>query len=210
MTEWEARGPSRPDGANDEKALPGGLFAVACPACGKSLAARVRDAGRGVRCPCCNAGLLLPAAPHASLAAAADRRPAVPRVPAVPGKADVPAVHAPPQPAVPAADDAPRSAAVEQSASPAATDGGPVPTFDAAVPTFDIPSELLAGMRSATAVVSDATVAVGDGAEQEQAAVRDRRARERRRARRSLFMLVVGSAILLGIVFAFTGFGGRR
>jgi hypothetical protein len=52
--------------------------------------------------------------------------------------------------------------------------------------------------------------AVGDGAEQQAAQARDRRARERRRALRSLFMLVIGSAILLGIVFFFTGVGGRR
>lgn len=208
MTARSPRGPHRPGAAAHGESFPGGLFAVACPGCGKSLAARVRDAGRGVRCPCCGAGLLLPAEPHAAPAEAAEQRPAVPRVPTVPGKADVPVVHAPP--AVPPADEEPRAIAVEQSAASAATDGVSVPTFDAALPTFEIPAELLAGMRAATAVVSDATVAVGDGVEQEQATVRDRRARERRRARRSLFMLVVGSAILLGIVFAFTGFGGRR
>ena len=34
MTERSPRGPRRPGGEHDERDFPGGLFAVACPACG--------------------------------------------------------------------------------------------------------------------------------------------------------------------------------
>ena len=47
----------------DARETAGDLFAVACPACGKSLAAAVRDAGRVAKCPCCRARLLLPPLP---------------------------------------------------------------------------------------------------------------------------------------------------
>lgn len=164
-------------GMLDAGDFPGGLFAVACPACGKSLAARGRDAGRGAKCPCCGAGLLLPASP--SVAVNAARRPATDALPATPGVPTVPA-----------------AAPLQAPLAPA--------------PTFEISSDLLAGATNVPPEVHESAIAIGGGAEQVAAEVRERRARERRRARRSLFMLVIGSAILLGIVFAFTGFGGRR
>jgi hypothetical protein len=214
MTERSPRGPRRPGGEHDERDFPGGLFAVACPACGKSLAARARDAGRGAKCPCCDAGLLLPAAPHAAATEVgpAEARPAEQRIPTVPAVSTVPPADAPPaqQPASAAAHETARPVVVEPPAAPAPADGMPWPAVDAALPTFEIPPDPFGGTAHVAVAAADAVRAVGDGAEQEQAAVRDRRARERRRARRSLFMLVVGSAILLGIVFAFTGFGGRR
>ena len=205
MTERSPRGPRRLGGGHDEGAFPGGLFAVACPACGTSLAARVRDAGRGAKCPCCNAGLLLPVAPHAAATEAGKSaaRPAEPRIPTVPPAGSVPPADAPPaqQPVSAAAHEEWRSVAVEPPAAPAPADG---------VPTFEIPPDLLVGAARVAAAIADAAGAVGDGAERQAALARDRRARERRRARRSLFMLVTGAAILLGIVFFFTGFGGRR
>lgn len=215
MTERSPRGPRRPGGGHDERDFPGGLFAVACPACGKSLAARARDAGRGAKCPCCDAGLLLPAGPHAAATEVgpAEARPAEPRIPTVPPASTVPPADAPPaqQPVNAAAHEASRPVAVEPPAAPAPADGMPWPAVDAALPTFEIPPDLLFGGTAHVAVAAaDAARAVGDGAEWQAAQARDRRARERRRALRSLFMLVIGAAILLGIVFFFTGFGGRR
>jgi hypothetical protein len=82
--------------------------------------------------------------------------------------------------------------------------GGPLPTFD-------IPVEMFAGPLTAAVVLPDAEgIMDGQAALEMEAKVVERQARERRRARRSLMMLVIGSAILLGIVFAFTGLGQRR
>ena len=238
---------------SDTRDKPGGMFAVACPACDKSLAVAAREAGRRGRCPCCGAGFLLPplppaasgrpapaganlAAPQPAAAAPASRDQRPPAVPAMQWAAaaapqpaasvatpEPPAVEAVVQTSVQTASGPHPPSVVEPVAAlppPAATpapvaedgpDAAAAPTWPLAadsLPTFEIPSDLGIGSAAPGGTV-DPAIGIGAGADGETAA-RDRRDRDRHRARRSLLMLIVGSVILLGIVFAFTGFGGRR
>jgi DNA-directed RNA polymerase subunit RPC12/RpoP len=175
--------------------LPAPLFAVACPACGRSVAAAADAAGRAATCPCCRGRFLLPAAPF-DVPAATESRTADDDT--VRGRASP--VPAPP----PDATEPPRAEPVALPVDPLRVVGGPLPTFD-------IPVEMFAGPLTAAVVLPDAEgIMDGQAALEMEANVVERQARERRRARRSLMMLVIGSAILLGIVFAFTGLGQRR
>lgn len=159
----------------DARESAAGLFAVACPACGKTLAARLRDAGRGAKCPCCAAGLLLPVTSSVTLPA-------------------VPAAQAAEAPAVPPPATAPAAAA-----SPP----GPVPAEP--LPTFDFPPDLFAGLQpDATAPPAVGSAAAAD-VRVVEGITRGHAERDRRRGRRSLMMLVIGLAILFGIVFSLTG-----
>lgn len=184
---------------------PAALFAVACPACGKSLAAAARDAGRRAKCPCCNAALLLPAAPPVGMpaegSAAADARIVGPGVPILPPANIVPVPAAP----------APQSAAVGPPSTANDADGGAAwPVAASPLPTFELPADLFADHDAARITPPEpgsGTVPVAGGIE---GTIREQRDCERRRSRRSLLMLVIGSVILLGIVFAFTGIGSRR
>jgi hypothetical protein len=158
----------------DARETAGDLFAVACPACGKSLAAAVRDAGRVAKCPCCRARLLLPPLPTGAMPGE------------MPGEMPQAAVVRAPEPA------------------PVVVTHAPLPASAEPLPTFELPAHLVAGQEAAGTTVAASDIGPGPDGAAVLAMTRRRRERDRRRSRRSLLMLLIGSVILLGIVFAFT------